>query len=294
MKFHVKAKSEKKKENEVLNAISSEAEYNALREEKIFRYGYSNSINTTLLTLTLAVFSVGGLLFTMSSDDFWKLAEIFFPLFFLLPSLFSCICFRYLLRNSVRIGLLSEYMRTYLYFQNDISWEHIKKKEKIGYFMPSKNYIGGVEDVPKCITIVSLVFSLIIAQYFIYQELYSDLEVFAISLISLIPIFASLVLHQISSPKRVDIAITITCLIFEAIIYVLFSLFLKEYMDVLSKQAIYNMLLMGVILLTPNFKKEIQDAEKMLKESKIKIQKQKFLKIKLRKNKTAPKSANHF
>ena len=44
--------------------IKMETEYIALREEKIFRYGYSNQLNTTLLTITLTVFTAGILLFT--------------------------------------------------------------------------------------------------------------------------------------------------------------------------------------------------------------------------------------
>lgn len=269
----IEMKMKKKKENEVSPIISSEAEYHALREEKIFRYGYSNSINTTLLTLTLAVFSVGGLMFTMNGNNFFELAEVFFPLFFLLPCLFSCICFRYLLRNSVRIGLLSEYIRTHLNFQNNTSWEGIKKDEEIKYFMFSKNCIGGAEDVPKCVTMVSLILSLIIAHYFIYQDLHNDSKVFIISLLALIPLIVAFVLHQISSTKIMEIAIAISCLIFEIMIYVLFSFFLQEHMDVLSKQAIYNVLLLFIVLLTPNFKRETQKAEQTLKECKEKIQK---------------------
>ena len=128
------------------DTISPEAEYNALRAEKIYRYGYANSVNTALLTLTLAVFSVGGLLFTSSKNTFEGIAEIFFPLFFLIPCLFARIGFRSLVKNSVRIGVLSEYMRQHL-FKGQRSWECLKN-DKFNYFMEPQKYIGGVKEVP--------------------------------------------------------------------------------------------------------------------------------------------------
>ena len=135
------------------NTISYEAEYNALREEKIFRYGYSNQINTTLLTITLAVFSAGILWVTIGEENskILDFANFFIPLFFLVPCIFAGVCFRCALRNSVRIGILSEYMRTNFEFQTKTSWEKIKQKKNINYFYDSDCKIGGVKEMPICV-----------------------------------------------------------------------------------------------------------------------------------------------
>lgn len=249
------------------DTISSETEYNALREEKIFRYGYSNSVNTSLFTITLAVFSVGALLFTMSTDKFDELAKIFFPLFFLLPCLFARIGFYSLLRNSVRIGLLSEYMRSHLTFNDNISWEKIKKHRRINYFLDSKKYIGGVKEVPECITAISLIFSAIIAHYFIYQSI-NDLSAFLWISSALIPMI--IVFYPLSTltSKESKIA-TITLLVLsEIIIYTLLFVFLNNYYQVILHQAIYHIVLLLVLCFIPNFEKEVVKSNVVFKKYK--------------------------
>ena len=243
--------------------ISSETEYNALREEKIFRYGYSNSVNTTLLTITLAVFSVGALMFTMSTNMFEELAKIFFPLFFLLPCLFARICFRSLLKNSIRIGLLSEYIRTHILFKDGISWEKIKKEKEINYFLKPDQYIGGVKEVPLCVTAVSLIFSMIIAHYFIYHSL-SDVSNFLWLILALIPIMVAFYPLSAASNKGFKISTIVLLVVAEVIIYALFFVFLDCGWQIIMHQAIYHVILICVLCLIPNFKKEIDVANQQL------------------------------
>ena len=243
--------------------ISSETEYNALREEKIFRYGYSNSVNTTLLTITLAVFSVGALMFTMSTNAFEELAKIFFPLFFLLPCLFARICFRSLLKNSIRIGLLSEYIRSHISFKDGISWEKIKKDKEINYFLKPDQYIGGVKEVPLCVTAVSLLFSMIIAHYFIYQSL-SNVNDFLWLILSLIPIMVAFYPLSSASNKGFKISTIVLLVTAESIIYVLFFVFLDCGWQIILHQAIYHVILICVLCMIPNFEKEIDEANKNL------------------------------
>jgi len=247
--------------------ITPETEYNALREEKLFRYGYSNSVNTTLLTITLAVFSVGALMFTMSNNTFAELAEVFFPLFFLLPCLFARICFRSLLKNSIRIGLLSEYIRSHIPFNDDISWEKIKKEKEINYFLNPDQYIGGVKEVPICITAVSLIFSAIIAHYFIYQSV-SDKKYFLLLILALIPIIVAFYPLSTANSKGCKVS-TITLLVTsEIIIYALFFVYLNCGWQVILHQAIYHIILICVLCMIPNFEKEIAVANQNLKDYK--------------------------
>lgn len=257
--------------------ITPEAEYNALREEKIFRYGYSNSVNTTLLTITLAVFSVGALMFTMSNNTFAKLAEIFFPLFFLLPCLFARICFRSLLKNSVRIGLLSEYMREYLKFEKDSSWEKIKKNHKINYFMDEKKYIGGAKEVPLCVTIVSIFFSSIIGYYPIHDLMNNYWISAIIFFLSLGIVVLLFVIYQKMNLKRiVNGIITISCCIIVGVIVYIACVVLNQECQVLLllRLAIYLFPMMGVVFIVPNFNGEVDQAEKYLSDYKELISKE--------------------
>jgi len=188
--------SEKIKEQQNPNVdppdkIKMEAEYVALREEKIFRYGYSNQLNTTLLTITLAVFTVGAILFSSGIlvnnpctyygenacaspcmihkkiIDLSYFAEYFFAAFFLLPCFFAKIIFEYCLRNSLRIGTLSEYIRNILEFERGTSWERMKKERKIYYFYKERYGVGGAKDIPICVCIMSCIISIAMCVYFV-------------------------------------------------------------------------------------------------------------------------------
>lgn len=171
--------------------IQMETEYIALREEKIFRYGYSNQLNTTLLTITLAIFTVGAILFSsgilVNSPctyygenacaspcvvhkkiiDLSYFAEYFFASFFLLPCFFAKIIFEYCLRNSLRIGTLSEYIRSNLKFARGSSWEIMKKERKIFYFYKERYGVGGAKDIPICVCFMSCIISIAMCAYFI-------------------------------------------------------------------------------------------------------------------------------
>lgn len=261
-------RKQSKDDKKLPSFISRETEYNALREEKIFRYSYSNSVNTTLLTVTLAVFSVGGLLFSISEDTFVELAKIFFPLFFLLPCVFARIAFYSLLRNSVRIGLLSEYMRSHISFENNYSWEKIKKERKINYFLDPEKYIGGVKEIPLCITVVSIIFSAIITHYFVFQAVNGNICVFFPLSLSLIPIAIFFSPINNSKSRKDEIKKTISLIIIEAAMYTLYFILLKCYVKIIVLQAIYHIVLISVLCLVPNFNREIEKTDKIFKDYK--------------------------
>ena len=259
--------------NELKNdKIAPEAEYNALRGEKIFRYGYANSVNTTLLTLTLAVFSVGGLLFTSSNEDFTGIAEIFFPLFFLIPCLFARIGFKSLVKNSVRIGLLSEYMREHL-FKNENAWECIKGDDKLNYFMEPKKYIGGVKEVPQCVSVVSILFSAIIGYHPIYMLISDQLKAISFLLICLCGIGLIFFLRQNFKWADRCILVAVSCFTAGVIIYYLCDTSPSESCVFLLKLILYFLPSIVAILLVPNFKNEISEANNKLEDYKKEISK---------------------
>ena len=254
------------------DTISPEAEYNALRAEKIYRYGYANSVNTALLTLTLAVFSVGALLFTSSNKPFEGIAEIFFPLFFLIPCLFARIGFKSLVKNSVRIGLLSEYMRKHL-FKNQCSWECLKN-DKMNYFMESKKYIGGVKEVPLCVSAVSILFSSIIGFYPIYTLVPDKLRAISILLVCLCGIGIVFFLRQYYKWADRCIWVAVGCFAGGVIIYYLCDTSPQKPCEFLLKMIFYFLPSIVAILIMPNFKKEIDDANEKLEDYKKEISKE--------------------
>lgn len=256
------------------DTISPEAEYNALRAEKIYRYGYANSVNTALLTLTLAVFSVGGLLFTSSNNTFEGIAEIFFPLFFLIPCLFARIGFRSLVKNSVRIGVLSEYMRKHL-FKGQRSWECIKN-DKFNYFMETKKYIGGVKEVPQCVSIISILFSAIIGYHPIYVLIEDKINAVVFLIICLLIIGIAYFLRQHIKFSNLYIAIAVASIIVIIVgffiatvaMYCFCNMCAQTACNFLKKLILYFVPYIIAILLMPNFEKEIEDANTKLDDYK--------------------------
>lgn len=152
-----------------IEKVSGVTEYEALRAEKLFRYEYSNQLNTSLLTFAFVVYTAGFALFSFLADsnslsNTMKLfVEFFFSIVFLLPCIFSKINFRYTVQNSLRIGQLTDYIREKVKFDDDESWESFKRDYHVNYFYRQPTGVGGAKEIPFWIDIISLVMSLIVA-----------------------------------------------------------------------------------------------------------------------------------
>lgn len=174
----MKCTDRRKSKDRAISKVNSTTEYEALRAEKLFRYEYSNQLNISLLTFAFTVFTAGLLIFsilmeigkdkitpTNIQDDtqtYMVFVEYFFACFFLIPCFFSGINFRYTVKNSLRIGQITEYIREKVHFDDGESWESFKRKYHVNYFYKKPSGIGGARDIPLWINIISCAMSLII------------------------------------------------------------------------------------------------------------------------------------
>lgn len=85
--------------------------------------------------------------------------EYFFACFFLLPCFFSRINFRYTVKNSLRIGQLTDYIREKIEFDDGESWESFKRDYRVNYFYKQPSGVGGAKDIPMWINIISCIIS---------------------------------------------------------------------------------------------------------------------------------------
>lgn len=168
-----------------IEKVSGVTEYEALRAEKLFRYEYSNQLNTNLLTFSFTVYTAGLALFalifefsdfftttnsnTISNKDVYSVfVEYFFACFFLLPCFFARINFLYTVNNSLRIGQLTEYTREKILFDDGESWESFKREYKVNYFYRKGSGVGGAKEIPFWINIISQSISLAVGILGIY------------------------------------------------------------------------------------------------------------------------------
>lgn len=278
MKFPLHEETEIKavQKDDSRSVVSCEAEYYALREEKIFRYGYSNQLNTTLLTITLTIFSIGIVCFSMDTDDplLFEFAMYFFPVFFLIPCFFAKICFRYALRNSIRIGILSEYMRKHIKNQNEVSWETIKKDKELNYFYKNDCKIGGVKDLPICITIISIFISVIIGRYPTFSCINENIKLFFLMLLPLVPILLLGIEFQLSRFNNNMIQKILSIVMWLCFVISIYCFVIAHHLDnyeLLIKQAVYDLTLFFTVVCIPNYKNELRIANEALKKKQEKI-----------------------
>ena len=164
MKFYLKQKIvTNPPPTDKIEKVSGVTEYEALRAEKLFRYEYSNQLNTSLLTFAFTVFTAGLIIFTLlfefggifkptennvtGDQTYIVFAEYFFACFFLLPCFFSRINFRYTLKNSLRIGQLTDYTREKIQFDDGESWEIFKRDFRVNYFYKMPSGVGGAKEL---------------------------------------------------------------------------------------------------------------------------------------------------
>lgn len=263
--------------------IKMETEYIALREEKIFRYGYSNQLNTTLLTITLTVFTAGILLFTSdlatsNEKGLIEFIEYFFAAFFLLPCFFAKISFEYCLRNSLRIGTLSEYIRSKLEFENGTSWEQIKKTHNIKYFYKEKHGIGGAKDIPICVCIMSCIISIAIGAYFVFTADVTLSNIYWGARIAII--LLTVLVTQVFPINKTNygyLFILIANTVANLLVAVHMESF-SENMNLFMSQMVYAEILNLAVYSIPQFAREILIANCVLKINEIKLNSNSLLK----------------
>lgn len=276
--------------------VSSITEYEALRAEKLFRYEYSNQLNTSLLTFAFVVYTAGFALFSFLTDsdslsDTMKLfVEFFFSVVFLLPCIFSKINFRYTVQNSLRIGQLTDYIREKVKFDDDESWESFKRDYHVNYFYRQPTGVGGAKEIPFWIDIISLVMSLIVAYMNTENYLYSpndegELEliwsskavIFLVCMVSIITVFS--LIHSTIRKCCIEyhpIATSLICIFIQVVTYVGFIIYINSLID---KFEIDFWIIFSIWLLSfnwclsflPRYNREIEIANSVLEYTKVKL-----------------------
>ncbi|MBQ9080811.1 MAG: hypothetical protein IJY27_07055 [Clostridia bacterium] len=293
MKFCLKQKIIKNPPStDSIEKVSGVAEYEALRAEKLFRYEYSNQLNTSLLTFAFVVYTAGFALFSFLADsnslsNTMKLfVEFFFSVVFLLPCIFSKINFRYTVQNSLRIGQLTDYIREKVKFDDDESWESFKRDYHVNYFYRQPTGVGGAKEIPFWIDIISLVMSLIVAYMNIENYLYlindnNEIESYVVvgfvCAIGLIVICS--LLHTIIRKNCVEYHPTVVCCIFvfiQVIAYIIFILYINSLkctfeLDFWIMFSIWLLSFNWCLSFLPRYNREIEIANSVLDYTKAKL-----------------------
>lgn len=182
MKFYLKQKivTPSPPAEKGIEKVGGVTEYEALRAEKLFRYEYSNQLNTSLLNFAFTIFTAGLALFSIiiefgnlenAQQTIGVFIEYFFAAFFLLPCFFARINFKYTVHNSLRICQLTDYVRSKICFDDNESWEGFKQKYRAHYFYKQSSRIGGAKEIPICVSLVSISISFSIFCIFTYTRL---------------------------------------------------------------------------------------------------------------------------
>ncbi len=119
--------------NCIIDDNSQDAEYSALRQEKLYRYEYSNKLFSDTITFSSAVIAAVLGIYAFMGENLYTNQSImleYIQLYLLfLPVLFSGITFSYSIENSIRINYISDYIRNK---SSITAWE--KRKENNHYF----------------------------------------------------------------------------------------------------------------------------------------------------------------
>lgn len=147
-----------------------EMEYQALREEKLNRYDYANKLTTDLITFTTAVVGAALAMYAIYNKEFGSdntvlILKYLQSLLMLSPALFATVTHRHSILNSIRINLISDYLREMSSAEK--TWEKFKKEYDVQYFdFPYNKHnkrIGDITDLCIGTTAVSLLFSWMMA-----------------------------------------------------------------------------------------------------------------------------------
>lgn len=277
--------------------VSSKTEYETLRAEKLFRYEYSNQLNTSLLTFAFTVFTAGLAIFTLmfgpegsffsngekSTSDGIPIvfSEYFFACFFLLPCFFSRINFRYTVKNSLRIGQLTEYIRQKISFDDGESWESFKRKYAVNYFYKKTSSVGGAKDIPFWINLISIGLSIAVGAFGIFNLCtYNDLSFYpgGICLICfgaatlLITICIKFIEPLLAGKCRTITKITFLVLATIAGIICIIYLNDKPYNISLIIILVWYLSLLSCIFITPQYDREIELANCVLEYTRAKLE----------------------
>ncbi len=167
-------------------------EYQSLRSEKLQRYAYSSQLHERLITSSIAIWTIALALFPVlenlladSNDDNKKslliplvMLEIFQAFMISIPAWLSIFIFKAHQSNSIRIHLLSDYLRIRAKRDNiEKTWEELKQQEGdpngLHYFydynlvpfgkekdVPDSKTVGELTRIHSIVTWVSFVFSI--------------------------------------------------------------------------------------------------------------------------------------
>ena len=271
-----------------IEKVSGVTEYEALRAEKLFRYEYSNQLNTSLLTFAFTVIIAGLVLFSlvMQFGDLGEnqktisfFIEYFFAAFFLLPCFFAGINFRYTVKNSLRICQITDYVRIKIQFDDDESWESFKQDYNAHYFYKQSCRIGGAKDIPLCVSIVSCAISFAVFCIFTYlcnknAGLGRDEGVFtfwywaARSFVFL----STAIITQLLPFKNKKRYYVIILLLNITITSLFFSTDTISYRDYFLMELVWAELFNFCLYLMPQFNREIKIADLFLDFTKTKLQ----------------------
>lgn len=125
-----------------------ETEYSSLRFEQRNRYDLANKLNSGFITFTTAVLTIGISLLVLdnniisdyvtSQQNYPKtyaagllLIEFFVSILFMLPILYSKICFNHSLENSIRISLITDYLDCSVSKLQQKNWDNMRRNHGI-------------------------------------------------------------------------------------------------------------------------------------------------------------------
>ena len=313
---------------EKIEKVSGVTEYEALRAEKLFRYEYSNQLNTSLLTFAFTVFTAGLIIFTLlfqfgglsipnsnidensnynitvkdatdeeesnyqieikdnsNKDDYTYVifVEYFFACFFLLPCFFSRINFRYTVKNSLRIGQLTDYTREKIKFDDNESWESFKRNFNTNYFYQKRYGVGGAKDIPYWINIISCLLSTSVGMVGIYS-MTTKSNVFSMPWwgwhIFFAVIISSIIFKRIEPLLQMNkiFKITYIIVVVEFVLLIILAVVLyrafdmsNAYITQLIYMSFWGLVLQICILITPQYDKEIELANCVLDYTRAKL-----------------------
>lgn len=288
MKFCLKQRSiTNPPPTERIEKVSGVTEYEALRAEKLFRYEYSNQLNTSLLTFAFTVFTAGLVLFSLvvefgninnRSQMIELFIEYFFAIFFLLPCFFARINFKYTLNNSLRICQITDYVREKIKFDDDESWESFKQDYKSHYFYKQNNRIGGAKDIPCGVSVVSCVLSFLIFGIFTFLqihpiELYLDQDFYLVLYWGIrLLLFIGTTIYVQKSRFEIKRILYLGILITNVLLTGMFlSLEIVDFSDCFFMGIIWAEAFHFCIFSIPQYNREIKIAELILDYTKAKL-----------------------
>ena len=210
--------------------------------------------------------------------------EYFFACFFLLPCFFSRINFRYTVKNSLRIGQLTDYIREKIQFDDGESWEKFKREFHTNYFYQKESGVGGAKDIPYWINIISILLSASVGIVGIYsmKTINNEYIIPWWGWLAFIALIMGAIIVKMIEPffSMNKITSKIPCVVLvEFLLLIVLSMVLYKWFDIseyfiiqLIIISFWTLVLQVCILITPQYDKEIELANCVLDYTRAKLQ----------------------